>query len=163
MSNDGQSARAISPRHDASFPAAASERIDPFGNRVLESQDRDAASGAGDHRFVPRAGRAAAGRRRRRRPGRASRPRRSTSGSLASDSPAVALYPSRRIPLFDEATAYARKSFSAGRPVYEAALELATRIRSDFVYDPEATEVEHAGRRPPSSSGAASARTSPTS
>jgi transglutaminase-like putative cysteine protease len=61
--------------------------------------------------------------------------------SLAPDSPAGALYPSRRIPLFDEAAAYARASFGSGRPVYEAALELASRIRSDFVYDPEATEV----------------------
>jgi transglutaminase-like putative cysteine protease len=61
--------------------------------------------------------------------------------SLAFDSPAAALFPSRRIPLFDAATAYARTSFAGRRPVYEAALELATRIRSDFVYDPEATEV----------------------
>ena len=61
--------------------------------------------------------------------------------SLGPDSPAAGLYPSRRIPLFDEAAAYARTSFASGRPVYEAALELASRIRSDFVYDPEATEV----------------------
>ena len=61
--------------------------------------------------------------------------------SLESGRPASALYPSRRIALFDEATAYARISFTGGRPVHEAALELASRIRSDFVYDPEATEV----------------------
>jgi transglutaminase-like putative cysteine protease len=61
--------------------------------------------------------------------------------SLESGRPASALYPSRRIALFDEATAYARKSFTGGRPVHQAALELASRIRSDFVYDPEATEV----------------------
>ena len=61
--------------------------------------------------------------------------------SLEFGRPASALYPSRRIALFDEATAYARISFTDGRPVHEAALELASRIRSDFVYDPEATEV----------------------
>ena len=68
------------------------------------------------------------------------------AGALAIDSlepgcPAWALYPSRGIPLFEEATAYGRKSFGDGRPVHEAALELARRIRLDFVYDPEATKV----------------------
>ena len=61
--------------------------------------------------------------------------------SLGSDSPAPALYPSRRIALFEDATAYARKSFSAARPVHEAAMELTRRIRADFVYDPDATKV----------------------
>ncbi len=61
--------------------------------------------------------------------------------SLASDCPAIGLYPSRALSLFDEATAYARKSFTAGRPVYEAAMDLARRIRADFAYDPGSTEV----------------------
>jgi len=61
--------------------------------------------------------------------------------SLASDSPAVGLYPSRAVSLFDEGTAYARESFAAGRPICEAAMDLARRIRADFVYDAEATEV----------------------
>jgi transglutaminase-like putative cysteine protease len=61
--------------------------------------------------------------------------------SLDTDCPAIALYPSRSITLFDKATAYAKESFTRDRPIFEAALELTRRIRSDFVYDPEATEV----------------------
>jgi len=61
--------------------------------------------------------------------------------SLAYDSPAIGLFPSRAVSLFDQATAYARASFTQRRPVYEAAMDLARRIRADFVYDPEATKV----------------------
>ena len=61
--------------------------------------------------------------------------------SLDADCPAMALYPSRHIALFDEATAYAKESFTPDRPIFDAAIELARRIHSDFVYDPEATEV----------------------
>jgi transglutaminase-like putative cysteine protease len=61
--------------------------------------------------------------------------------SLAFDCPAIGLYPSRALSLFSEATEYARTSFLSGRPVYEAAINLTRRIRADFVYDPEATEV----------------------
>jgi transglutaminase-like putative cysteine protease len=61
--------------------------------------------------------------------------------SLDAGSPATALYPSRRVSLFDEATDYAKKSFTPQRPIFSAASELAHRIRSDFVYDREATEV----------------------
>jgi len=62
--------------------------------------------------------------------------------SLASDSPALGLYPSRRVSLFDDATAYARKSFSDRRPVREAAMDLTRRIQADFAYDPDATKVD---------------------
>jgi transglutaminase-like putative cysteine protease len=61
--------------------------------------------------------------------------------SLAWDCPALALYPSRRVPLFDEATNYARESFTKERPAHDAAQELTRRIHADFVYDAEATEV----------------------
>ena len=64
-----------------------------------------------------------------------------TVASLSPDCPAIALYPSRRVSLFDEATRYARKSFSKHRQISDAAMELTRRIQSDFVYDPEATEV----------------------
>jgi transglutaminase-like putative cysteine protease len=66
--------------------------------------------------------------------------------SLEFDSPAISLYPSRGLSLFDEATEYARQSFTEGRPVYEAAMDLARRIRADFVYDPQATEVNTPAR-----------------
>ena len=61
--------------------------------------------------------------------------------SLAPESPSIALYPSRAVSLFDEATAYARQSFTEQRPVYEAAMDLTRRIHTDFVYDPKATKV----------------------
>lgn len=61
--------------------------------------------------------------------------------SLAPDSPAFGIYPSRLVTLFEPATAYARKSFSPRRPIYEAASELAARIKADFAYDSKATEV----------------------
>jgi transglutaminase-like putative cysteine protease len=62
-------------------------------------------------------------------------------GSLTEDSPAVALYPSRRIALFEDATRYARESFAARRPICDAALELTRRIHADFTYDSDATEI----------------------
>ncbi|MCO5089418.1 transglutaminase family protein [Bosea sp. (in: a-proteobacteria)] len=63
------------------------------------------------------------------------------SRSLAPDSPAHHLYPSRLVPHVPAVIGYARESFGAARPVLEAACELMARIRRDFVYDPEATEV----------------------
>lgn len=63
------------------------------------------------------------------------------SASLAPDSPAHHLYPSRLVPPVPAVTDYARSSFTPLRPVLEAATELMARIRADFTYDPEATEV----------------------
>jgi transglutaminase-like putative cysteine protease len=63
-----------------------------------------------------------------------------TSG-LGPDSPAAYLYPTRRTPIVGAITDYARRSFPPGRPIVEAAAELMTRMRQDFTYDPEATEV----------------------
>ncbi len=61
--------------------------------------------------------------------------------SLAQDSPAFTLYPSRLVDIFDGATQYALESFRAGRPIYEAALDLNRRIKADFRYDAKATAV----------------------
>lgn len=61
--------------------------------------------------------------------------------SLAPDSPAFALYPSRLVSLFPAAAAYARESFTDRRPIYEAAVELTKRIYKDFAFDSKATEV----------------------
>ncbi len=63
------------------------------------------------------------------------------STSLGPDSPTHQLYPSRLAPQVDAVVAYARQSFPPQRPVLEAASELMARIRRDFTYDPEATEV----------------------
>jgi len=64
-----------------------------------------------------------------------------SSASLAPDSPAHHLYPSRLVPHVRGVVDYARSSFAPGRPVLEGACELMARIRRDFTYDPEATEV----------------------
>jgi len=61
--------------------------------------------------------------------------------SLDPDSPTLHLYPTRSTPIVPEITEYARASFSAARPVMEAALDLVHRIKREFAYDPEATEV----------------------
>ena len=60
---------------------------------------------------------------------------------LGPAGPASYLYPTRRTPDAPPITAYARRSFAAGRPILEAAAELMTRIHADFTYDPEATTV----------------------
>ena len=123
-------------------PLTMSERIDAFGNRALnlriETPHREltihARSRVGVDRLPPPlpaithaweevAALAAA------------------SASLDADSPAAAIYPSRLAPLFAAATEFARLSFPAGRPIYEGAAELARRIKAEFAYDAEATEV----------------------
>jgi transglutaminase-like putative cysteine protease len=45
------------------------------------------------------------------------------------------------VPRHDNFLAYARPSFTSGRPLLEAAHDLMERIHSDFVYEPEATDV----------------------
>ncbi len=63
------------------------------------------------------------------------------SQSLAPDAPAHFLYRSRLVPMIESITDYTRTSFSAGRPILEAAADLMVRIRKEFDYDPEATAV----------------------
>jgi transglutaminase-like putative cysteine protease len=63
------------------------------------------------------------------------------SDDLGSASPADFLYPTARIPLTPAITEYAKASFTAGRPIVEAAAELMARIRADFTYDPKATDA----------------------
>jgi transglutaminase-like putative cysteine protease len=64
-----------------------------------------------------------------------------TAGGLGPDEPVHALFPSRFVPLSDEATLYAGHSFPPGRRITEAAFELNRRIKTDFTYDPTATDV----------------------
>jgi transglutaminase-like putative cysteine protease len=61
--------------------------------------------------------------------------------TLDRNSPVHRLYPSRRVPLYAPATDYARESFPPGRPILEGAVDLMTRIKADFAYDPTATAV----------------------
>lgn len=50
-------------------------------------------------------------------------------------------FASRLCPLGEEFAAYARESFTAGRPIVEAGLDLTRRIFEEFTYDPRATTV----------------------
>ncbi len=61
--------------------------------------------------------------------------------ALGPEGPAAYLYPTRRTPITPAITDYARTSFRHERPIVEAAAELMTRMRADFTYDPEATNV----------------------
>ncbi|HLH11900.1 MAG TPA: transglutaminase family protein [Methylovirgula sp.] len=63
------------------------------------------------------------------------------SASLTRLSPAHFLHPSRYVPRFPPAQAYAQDFFAPGRPVLEAASEFMRRMRTDFKYDPCATVV----------------------
>jgi transglutaminase-like putative cysteine protease len=56
-------------------------------------------------------------------------------------SPAHFLFPSRLVSLDPEIGDYARESFTRGRPVLEAAIELNRRLKADIIYDADATTV----------------------
>jgi transglutaminase-like putative cysteine protease len=56
-------------------------------------------------------------------------------------SPAHFLFPSRMVSLDPEIRDYTRESFSAGRPVFDAAIELMNRLKSDIAYEIGATTV----------------------
>ncbi len=60
---------------------------------------------------------------------------------LGGRAPVHFLYPSGRVPLLPEVTAYARPSFSAGRSAYGVAHDLMLRIGRDFRFDSRATTV----------------------
>jgi transglutaminase-like putative cysteine protease len=139
-SDDGQEVQRFSIVTDP-VSQTLTERLDPFGNRVaslrIEKPHRQLSITASS----------------RVRVNRTPAPLRSpawenvaaeaivTTSFGGADCPAIALYPSRRVALFDEATAYAKQSFVPQRPIFAAANELARRIHSDFIYDPEATDV----------------------
>jgi len=63
------------------------------------------------------------------------------SRDLSATGPSAFLYPTAAAPLVPEITDYARASFRAGRPLLEGAEDLMRRIKADFVYDDEATDV----------------------
>jgi transglutaminase-like putative cysteine protease len=55
--------------------------------------------------------------------------------------PAQFLFSSPRITLSRDVTRYARESFVPGRGVVEACTDLMTRIRKDFAYKPQTTQI----------------------
>jgi transglutaminase-like putative cysteine protease len=56
-------------------------------------------------------------------------------------SPAHFLYPTAMTANHPAITDYAARSFTPGRPVIEAAFDLTRRIKADFVYDSDSTDV----------------------
>jgi transglutaminase-like putative cysteine protease len=123
-------------------PVSESERIDLFGNRVvrlrIEAPHRELIIESKAHVRVERPS----------PPAPALTPSwervaegAAESASLGPDAPALALYESRLVGLYDRVTDYARKSFTPGRPIYEAGLDLNRRIYADFLYDKKVTEV----------------------
>ncbi len=68
------------------------------------------------------------------------------STDLSARAPAHQIFPSLHVPLDAAFLDYAVSSFSPRRPVLEAAVELMERIRADFTYDPDATDVRTPAR-----------------
>jgi transglutaminase-like putative cysteine protease len=60
---------------------------------------------------------------------------------LGPRSPVHFLFASRLVAPDDAIGAYVGASFPPGRPLFEAAFDLARRVKADFQYDPEATDV----------------------
>ena len=60
---------------------------------------------------------------------------------LGPEAPAHFLYPSPLVDLAEAVTDYAQVSFQVGRSALSGAAELTRRIRADFDYEPEATDV----------------------
>jgi transglutaminase-like putative cysteine protease len=60
---------------------------------------------------------------------------------LSAAGPSHFLFPSPRITLVRDVTRYARESFPPGRGIVAACTDLMTRIRNDFAYKPQTTEV----------------------
>jgi len=59
----------------------------------------------------------------------------------AYDAASEFIFPSPYVPRHDDFAAYARPSFAAGRPVFDAAMDLTLRMYADFVYDSDSTEI----------------------
>jgi transglutaminase-like putative cysteine protease len=60
---------------------------------------------------------------------------------VGAAAPSNFLFASPRIALAREVTRYARESFTPGRGIVEASSDLMSRIRKDFDYKPDATEI----------------------
>lgn len=65
-----------------------------------------------------------------------------TAQGLEVMSPANYIYPSARAPLDGAITAWCAEDLADDRPVVEAGLALAKRIKASFDYDPDATEAD---------------------
>ena len=77
----------------------------------------------------------------RRRPGKTVREEAFATSDIGPLSPAHFLFPSRIVSLDPEIRDYVRQSFTPGRAVLEAAIELIGRMKADIVYEIGATTV----------------------
>lgn len=126
-------------------PAPAHRRamVDAFGNLRLafsleepHEQLRVAASS-----IVQVARRPAPDARQAAMPWEAARDRLAYRAGEPQDAAAIFRFPSPYVPLHAELADYARASFSAGRPLPDAATELMRRIHADFTYASASTDV----------------------
>ena len=123
-------------------PTELSERPDVFGNRVVRLRISE------PHRMLTILSTARVQVERAAHPAEALTPawedvRRDAIAFSGLDgvSPAITLFPSRLVPINPAVTAYVAQSFAPGRSVLEAAFELTRRIRTDFTYKPESTDI----------------------
>lgn len=63
------------------------------------------------------------------------------SHDMSAQAPAHFMFASPRIQLSSDVTRYARLSFEKGRGIIEGARDLMTRIKREFTYEPESTEI----------------------
>jgi transglutaminase-like putative cysteine protease len=63
------------------------------------------------------------------------------STTLDPASPSLFMFPTRATPVLPTVTDFALGSFTPGRPILEAGADLLQRMKTEFAYDPEATEV----------------------
>lgn len=64
-----------------------------------------------------------------------------TSRDLSGTAPAHFIFGSPRIQLSPDVTLYARDSFKPGRGILESSRDLIARIKNDFAYEPETTDI----------------------
>jgi transglutaminase-like putative cysteine protease len=60
---------------------------------------------------------------------------------LSPESPVHFIFASPLVPLLIPVRDYVRRSFTKGRPVFDAVLDVTKRVKADFKYDPTATDV----------------------
>ncbi len=60
---------------------------------------------------------------------------------MSAQAPAHFMFASPRIQLSSDVTRYARESFGMGRGIIEASRDLMSRIKREFEYEPESTEI----------------------
>jgi len=123
-------------------PARLTHRTGPFGERItavlVEAPHRELRIEANSRVQVRRLN---AGREMRGAAWESVRDAAVSSATLEISGPANFLYPTAMTPILAPLTDYAAACFTPGRPIVEAAFELARAFRADFDYDPKATVV----------------------